>query len=278
MRWALLACLLLPMTPLVALFAFSQHPSPAPGEPGNSEQRRRDGPKQQAQPTKDATNKPATVVPVVKAGDAKQENGREATKKDNDAPIDWWVKVATVGNAIFSLALVLSTIGLWWVACKTANAARDTAEATRQAFIAAHRPRLIVRQVSMNADVINYFIYNVGDTPAKLVEVSERDWLPGPVENLSPLPPYAESVPVNVTLKSGEWMGRQFLPSDPEEFLTRYIAGRTRKHDQPAIFALGIITYEDMLGTRRNTAFLRQYDHATERFNPVNHPDYEYQD
>ena len=48
--------------------------------------------------------------------------------------------------------------------------------------------------------------------------------------------------------------------------------------DVGGILFLGFIEYQDQVGTTRNTAFLRQFDSETGRFNPIQHPDYEYQD
>jgi hypothetical protein len=41
---------------------------------------------------------------------------------------------------------------------------------------------------------------------------------------------------------------------------------------------LGYVIYEDGNNVKRRTAFLREYRYDLRRFEPILHPDYEYQD
>ncbi len=216
------------------------------------------------------------------------------------------IVLSSVAIAIFTGTLWRATTGLQALAVKqaedmkeslrvaniAAEAAKESADTARKEFFSAHRPRLIVRQISRLEDKnmygIQYFIYNVGDSPAKIVSVSESVWLPTQTENLRAIPPYGPSIPVGKTLKSGQWMGRLHVPPPDMQgqlgFLLGY--GRARNQvvtlnsldDNSGVLLLGFIEYEDQVGTTRNTAFLRQFDSKTGRFNPINHPDYEYQD
>jgi hypothetical protein len=99
-----------------------------------------------------------------------------------------------------------------------------------------------------------------------------------------------------MTLESGESVS--FLHFEPEwEDFERYSiwADLSDEDDRPdpprgklsqdsdpggkRFLFLGYIIYEDALGRRRNTAFLRRYSFATKTFSPMSeYTDYEYQD
>jgi hypothetical protein len=168
----------------------------------------------------------------------------------------------------------------------SANAALDVARTTRDQFIAAHRPRLIVRQISIIEDKhsgmhgIQYYAYNVGDTPAKIRKASEKVWLPTKEEKLRVAPSYGTSKVVDKTIKSGYWLQAVHVPplDINNELALILSAAAIRPETGGNLFFLGFIQYEDEAGTTRNISFLRQYDFTTKRFNPTNDPDYEYQD
>lgn len=207
-----------------------------------------------------------TVIKVESVEDAASAERQSKDLEAQQAQAFWATVLAGLGGLTAALLLYQNYL------------LRTQVRGARQEFIAAHRPRLIVRQVSIDGGILQYFIYNVGDSPAKITQICESDWLPGNADNLSALPPYSDSIEVGVTLKSGQWMGRRFRSSNAEELQFRLGAGAIRKHDQPVILVLGLISYEDNLGTMRNTAFLRRYDFSNGRFARIDDPDYEYQD
>jgi hypothetical protein len=114
--------------------------------------------------------------------------------------------IATLAIAIFTYTLWRSTEKLW----KATNA---TIELTRQEFLSEHRPKLIVRGVSINEtkavggihDILaaQYTIANVGDTAATIIETSDYLWLPTKGENLPPIPEYADGKTVSIKIEAG---------------------------------------------------------------------------
>lgn len=189
-----------------------------------------------------------------------------------------WLAIATV---------VLALIAIW-----QGRLLNRTVDLGREEFISTHRPRLVVRRVSVveNNGIygIQYFIHNIGDSRATIVKVSDRVWLPTQTENLPAIPDYEESRDMNTILNSGQWMGGLHTPTTINQERLGLVFGYnnvikempslSNLQEDGGILFLGFIEYEDQVGTTRNTAFLRQFDFKTERFNAINHPDYEYQD
>ena len=175
----------------------------------------------------------------------------------------------------------------------SADAGKIVAETARDDFISTHRPKLIVRRVSLNiakgsglADVlgVQFIVANLGDTRATIIEMNARLWLPEVSQNLPPIPPYGQSTYPGLTIESGE---SPTLTHYEHGLLARFefrdgfaktamAAGGT--DSGPALLFIGYVDYEDGLKRQRRTAFLRQYNFATQRFDPIPHPDYEYQD
>jgi hypothetical protein len=169
------------------------------------------------------------------------------------------------------------------------------AETASKSFIATHRPRLVVRQVGhieyvglpASEIAIRYAVHNVGDSQARIIGISENVWLPTSTENLPSVPPYKPITPKNVVLNSGDWLAFEYKPPlDVQEQLGFQLgflgqvapsAKEVSSNAEPILF-LGNVVYMNEAGNLRTTAFLRRYNAATGRFDPINHPDYEYQD
>jgi hypothetical protein len=169
------------------------------------------------------------------------------------------------------------------------------ADTAYKSFITTHRPRLVVRQVDRIEYVgspaseigFKYAVHNVGDSQATIIGISENIWLPNPTENLPSIPPYRPITSKNVVLNSGDWLAFVYKPPADLQaelaftlgFLSTVYAGtRKEQSDAQPILFLGYVTYSNEAGSLRTTAFLRSYNAATGRFDPIVHPDYEYQD
>ncbi|HUX65631.1 MAG TPA: hypothetical protein VMV42_00655 [archaeon] len=199
-----------------------------------------------------------------------------------------------------SLSLAEKQMAL--VGMQVDNSIKQTA-ISREDFIATHRPRLAVRRLSINTvkgigtpDIlkVEFVVANIGATKAKIIEMSTRIWFPESSENLPAVPPYAESTFPGITLESGE--SGPLTHNDTAEMLARFQfqVGATQMHraaekarllrskntaeNEPAFLFIGYIQYEDALGRKRRTAYCRFYNFVTQRFDPIPHPDYEYQD
>jgi hypothetical protein len=223
------------------------------------------------------------------------------------------IAAATVLLVLVTAGLAVYTALLWRATKRLAedaqrNSARQAeemkeqlriaalqAETASKSFIATHRPRLVVRQVGYieYADIptsgfgIQYSVHNVGDSPARIIGISENVWLPSSSENLPSIPPYTAPTSKNVVLKSGDWLAFIHKPSADVQEKMGFILGFLKTvttliqgedpNDSPILF-LGNVSYMDEAGNLRNTAFLRSYNATTRRFDAISHPDYEYQD
>ena len=69
----------------------------------------------------------------------------------------------------------MTTIGLWALTWRTANAAREQTQLSRRAFVALHRPRMRIRLVRIDPletgkpIVIHFIAANIGETDARNV-------------------------------------------------------------------------------------------------------------
>ena len=86
-------------------------------------------------------------------------------------------------------------------------------------------------------------------------------------------------VSADLHLDSGQHHQQVFLGSDSvlERFAFQEGFHSEKAPAKPLLF-VGYILYIDAMNRRRRTAFLREYDYATHRFNAIKHHDYEYQD
>ena len=172
---------------------------------------------------------------------------------------------------------------------------KESVDLARKEFISTHRPKLVVRRISLNevngAGVWNiiaaeYVIANVGDSTATIVSTSERLWLPTAKENLPSIPPYAEPVTHSLILEAGLSLVFKHYATD-DDLLKKYQQSSAytdssisegRTDSGPELLFLGYIVYKDDLDRKRKTAFLRRSNYITKRFSPIKEPDYEYAD
>jgi hypothetical protein len=186
----------------------------------------------------------------------------------------------------FTGVLAVGTLGLLIVAVRQGNQ-------SEREFVSTHRPRLVVRSVSIERQAkpdgrpgyaavmhysIRYLVVNVGETAATIIRSSTtRYFLPTPkpwlIDDDNPYgSDLQESAPI--TLASGEsWTGI----SDGEELQKGLGQGYTMMLSFPVYF-LGNIMYEDRGKTKRQSGFIRRLNPRDfELLREVN-PDYEYAD
>ena len=179
---------------------------------------------------------------------------------------------------------------------ETAAALSVNATAARTAhaaFMAANRPKLIIRAIDTRekiikgsqALIVEYEIVNLGNTNATINKISHKLWIPGTEENLPPKPPYAPTEAVDLNVAPG-YSGYDLKVSGDaanEFFFSQGFAEASQNASNDHLihtqyFLLGFIEYTDEPGRIRRTGFLRQLDLKTGRFTAMTHPDYEYQD
>ena len=190
-----------------------------------------------------------------------------------------------VVTALSSVVVAAFTGTLWWVT-------RGMVNSVRAEFIASHRPRLRVRNISVDPPSVgnepptifrhnhvvkgHYFVANYGDSPAHIIETySQVFWTdrPLPMER-----PYAQEIGSHlpgVQICSGGAKKIQFSSDRP---ITERESGAVLIDSGGWIYVMGWIEYADDAGTRRRTAFCQKYDASKRRFYPVSDRDYEHEE
>jgi len=196
---------------------------------------------------------------------------------------DWWdaiVGIATVAIAVF-------TVFLWWTSRKQWNIANKT-------LALQFRPKLIVRNFEIplrleggNAKYYfirnklvsgQFYVANIGDGPATITEsLCIVYWQKGLV--LPMRRPYEGNDGNNPVAGKIEPGGRLTAVFQSKELLpiSQIEIGMMGYDYSPSwrVYIMGWIEYSDDLGIGRRTAFCRRFDPTTNRFMPVDDPDYE---
>lgn len=171
------------------------------------------------------------------------------------------------------------------IATRSAKTAEDSVILARNEFNAVHCARLVVRRIiidgSRELPVIRYEIANIGGTKAKDLEISTMVWLPDTSHSIPHMPQYGDSIALPVTIESGDkYCGECIVAAkEAKEFgfrETQMVGNLPISVILSCIYFLGYIVYRDQLDRRFETAFFRRYDPSSNRFSPVDDPDYEY--
>ena len=183
--------------------------------------------------------------------------------------------------ALFTLALAVSTLGLWFATITLYRAGDEQLVLARAEFTATLRPRIIVRLIqgpSVEGEHEFAFVTfaNVGETPAKIraigIDLARRRtgdgmWLPPGYDFTT------EDIDA-IVLVSGQRYTRKVYAKTPVSGYQKFLTAS----GDAEICVIGAIKYCDDNGTRMETAFLRVYDGKAKRFVPSNNPEEEYQD
>lgn len=288
-------CIAAILLALVLGGAYSQSPTPRGGQADEPPRAQTKSPNQRVAIDERGTEKVPVVVKVLPTPKTVAEAAQEAADRLAKATADSWMLAFTGILAVFTVVLAVSTIALWRVTKKSADAVKQAADVARDEFLSTHRPKLIVRRIATKEikgahDTlgVDFVIANIGDTAAKIIEISTKLWheQSGEVlEDFPARPPYGASTSVSITIQSGEsymytHAGEEILLSlvPFEEGYTKVSVPKGRATSGSDFLFLGYIVYEDGLRKKRRTAFCRRYDFGTKRFTPIDDPDYEYQD
>lgn len=187
-----------------------------------------------------------------------------------------------------------------------ARAAQYSADAAKSEFIASHRPKLRIRNVDVHqvlaGDILpngskppalpvgpifkpgdrvtgQLYISNVGDSAATVTEIG--CWVKWMQSSLPMNRPYegedgnSDADVVGREMAAGQTAPIHFMSDTPmgaEGPLVRQYS------DGWHIYVMGWVEYLDKLGTRRRTAFCREYRMPEGRFFAVSDPDYEHEE
>jgi hypothetical protein len=195
-----------------------------------------------------------------------------ASESAISAPIDWWVKAATVSNAFLTLLLAISTIGLWIVTGKAANAATRSAEVAQNQLVLSHRPWVgllepvqVIEPLSFNeqgaAAKIRLTARNCGRSPAKGTAIFTNLKIV-PFPHADPRS-YATLISPDEVLKFKDF-GTLRLPDDDFEFPVITLRAQPNTfapgpNGMVCVFVAGYIIYRDAFDGPHATSFLLQY-------------------
>jgi hypothetical protein len=209
------------------------------------------------------------------------------------AAVAQWLDVRRQANAMESqldvmrgqVALAQRSVD---VANTNAQAALDTATATKQSIILTHRPKIMLRNVDVpHIEHGGYgdgtlWATNVGDTVAHVFKFDAM-WFVG--EHLPMRNPYARAEPTKTNIKNIQPGSSQHFdlpaivfPQDDQLTWHRAIHQEPRIPEPTHLFLIGVVKYRDDLDNLRRTGFCRRYNRQTGRFEPVDDPDYEHAD
>ncbi len=261
------------------------------------------------------TEKSPITVRVLPAPDALDTVARDEAYRREKSEEDRKLVNATIALAAITGALALFTGGLWLatyslgrdakrtakrqaeemqrsltIAAESAEAARKQAEVSREEFIYAHRPRVVIRREQVRCSQaqrgINFVLANTGNLVAtnivaniniRVIPASEQAAF-----ELQSLPPYGDmwidvgnliGVPGRgnrTNLMAGE---RAFIFIESADINEQSMV--LIKRGERVLYFFGLVNFDDPGGTRRESAFFRMYRALPDKFEAKDDPDYE---
>ncbi len=172
---------------------------------------------------------------------------------------------------------------------KAAEATKKQTEVAINEFISTHRPKIIVRSVTIEPPThptlpieggkplkVQGVVVNIGDTPTEIIESNITILVGGPKFNArTPFGPASNNINGIKLFPGGAW---SFLVTAEQIDFKNAPEIISLKQGEKTIYFFGFISYRDDIGNMRRTAFCRKYNPETERFDQTNDPDYEYTD
>ena len=280
---------------LVALLSFgngaisSQPPPPTPSK--DSQQKKAHSTKTNNKSPNDpaGTDEKPFVIKSIEAEKTTERTEQDRPEREEKSAnerslVAWTIVLAIATIALASIAGI--QVGMFWKQLKLMKKGVDDgalmAKTAREAFIATHRPKLIVRRfatqdrggdehsVDMACELVN-----IGESLATVVWLSVRMWnhptsLPLPGD-----PPYSPAVAHSLLITNGTLVQ---LPSLRVEGFHFDSGWQEETGEKGSWLILGYAEYKDINEKIRRTAFLRRYNPQANSFDIIPHPDYEYQD
>lgn len=159
-------------------------------------------------------------------------------------------------------------------------------EISRQQFAAAHRPKLIVRRISLDKfganehATVQYIVANVGDTPGRIVESNATIRIYRAGGRTPQIPEYSDETSSmgNLTVSPGPGLP---LKVDSIYRITEELWDAvypTPSEVGGAMYVIGYIVYRGADDVLRHYTFGRKFDPSSTRFAIMNDPNYEYGD
>lgn len=183
---------------------------------------------------------------------------------------------------IFTGVLAASTVLLFHVTKKAANAAEHSAQAALKSAVIQNRPRLIVRWIYLTEDdrTVQYEIANVGGDAAHIVAL-HASCVIGDLPQRAPFSD-APNVSPPLQIDAGQYLKQsKAVLSDDDMGELRFQIGFAKGSERDfsgEVYFIGYIIYKDPhIGIAHRTAFCRQYDPNMRRFMWIDKPDPDYE-
>jgi hypothetical protein len=221
-----------------------------------------------------------------------QHSEQKELQEKRAADATWALFWVTLALAAFTAGLFGANWSLLKDSKKSAQAARDSADAAKDAFLATHRPEIRVKHVYNTSEgirplKIKLILVNVGLTPAIIQHLNVQARVLPVDKNLPPRPdfPVADNRVVPNTVRQ--------LESGAEVILPGVVQREVTEAEHPQImngvlrlYCYGRVVYHDIKGLKRETAFGRLWEPPVGmgslsepgRFRDTYDPDYEYHD
>lgn len=296
----------------------SEPPSPAPFKTAKQKQSDPTQRSENAGVSNRQTTTSSSVIEISPSSILQVESSEKEEKRHGYSSAEWGLVWVTIALALITAALAFYTARLYRATVKLGRDAKETSE--RQAsdmgrflkltekqaelareqhelqrwqFLNTHRPRLIIRGISLVDGDGDYFkrgsknpeiqfeIINIGGSKATIIKsnatFAQID------DPFPPIPPYSQD---NNTIKhtireAGQSTAPETLEINNFEIgrIVNSWKGKTITNgDKSLFYFLGYVHYADDIGNERRMAFCRRYNPATKRFIAIEDPAYEYTD
>lgn len=188
---------------------------------------------------------------------------------------NWVIAALTFGLIIVGAAQAWTSLAQW------RTTGRQIA-LSREAFIASHRPRIILRNVVRIKEgelKLLYELVNTGGSKATVV----KSWVtlefcdPAEVRNLR----CDKHTDLGTALFEAGQLREFTCPVDYDLRWPMYMEGQGQRPGRDPVGRLyfaGCLTYQDESGNIRRTVFRRIFDHESKSFVRTSNPDHEYAD
>jgi hypothetical protein len=184
-------------------------------------------------------------------------------------------------TAVATIFIAVFTIVLARVTGRQARLSREAINLARSEFIATHRPRIVLKEVSFVDSQIHYMLVNTGDTKATVIESWIFDELVFE-QAIRPLRSSGHDDLERLTFEGGEVRDLIYRPVNAAYMMTPNLKGIGTDDRPPMIDArvyfTGAILYSDDAGICRRTVFRRQWVDDRKGFVRLVDPDQEYAD
>lgn len=267
---------------LVGMIAYSQEPTPTKLETSKIAQNESAPKYKKADNKQNNTKDFSTFIKEIKAVSSNQKKEDQAKNSNEETALKGWSDGLIV---LFTGILAISTIGLWWSTYKLWKISTKTIDLAKQEFIASHPPKLKVHSIAWHWYTetgkpwkIQCAITNIGGSAA-IIKKSNLTFskLEYQLPTILPFSQDNYMLGEEIVAPGEHIIGEITLNERVAAALNIKMWNTPRRdNEENPFYFFGYIDYWDNSGTARRTAFCRQLNIETYRFNVIQGDDYEY--